>query len=84
MEDVLSVYARPYNPLIPVICMDEKPVQMLAETRHGFRTSNGVMHYDNEYIAMEQPASSFSPSRLQAGGEPLLMREGQRMTGLSR
>lgn len=50
MEDVLSVYARPYNPLIPVICMDEKPVQMLAETRHGFRTSNGVMHYDNEYI----------------------------------
>lgn len=25
-------------------------MQMLAETRHGFRTSNGVMHYDNEYI----------------------------------
>ena len=30
--------------------MDEKPVQMLAETRHGFRASNGTMHYDNEYI----------------------------------
>ena len=50
MEDVLSVYARPYDPHYPVICMDEKPVQMLAETRRGFRASSGAMHYDNEYI----------------------------------
>jgi hypothetical protein len=27
MEDVLSVYARPYDENYPVICMDEKPVQ---------------------------------------------------------
>ena len=25
MEDVLAVYARPYNSENPVICMDEKP-----------------------------------------------------------
>ena len=33
MEDVLGVYKREYNPLIPVICMDEKPVQLLDEIR---------------------------------------------------
>ena len=33
MEDVLSVYKRPYNPEIPVICMDEKPIQLLGEIR---------------------------------------------------
>jgi hypothetical protein len=27
MEEVLDVYARPYNPSCPVICMDEQPVQ---------------------------------------------------------
>ena len=33
MEDVLDVYAMPYNPLRPVWCMDEKPYQILGETR---------------------------------------------------
>jgi len=31
MEDVIGIYHRPYNPKIPVICMDEKPVQLLDE-----------------------------------------------------
>ena len=31
MEDVLGIYQRPYNPNIPVICMDEKPLQLLDE-----------------------------------------------------
>ena len=33
MEDVLGIYKRAYNPRIPVICMDEKPVQLLGEIR---------------------------------------------------
>ena len=33
MEDVLGIYKREYNPKIPVICMDEKPVQLLDEIR---------------------------------------------------
>jgi transposase len=33
MEDVLSIYRMPYNPRIPVICMDEKPQQLLDEIR---------------------------------------------------
>ena len=31
MEDVLELYAEPYDPEIPVICMDEKPYQLLGE-----------------------------------------------------
>lgn len=33
MEDVLGIYKRAYNPKFPVICMDEKPVQLLGEIR---------------------------------------------------
>ncbi len=33
MEDVLEVYQRPYDPQRPVVCLDEKPVQLLADTR---------------------------------------------------
>ena len=31
MEDVLDVYAQPYDAECPVICMDEKPYQLLGE-----------------------------------------------------
>jgi hypothetical protein len=33
MENVLGIYKRPYNPEMPVVCMDEKPIQLLGETR---------------------------------------------------
>jgi hypothetical protein len=33
MEEVLALYARPYNPQEPVICLDEKSKQLLAQTR---------------------------------------------------
>ena len=33
MENVLEVYQRPYDPKHPVVCMDEKPTQLVAETR---------------------------------------------------
>ena len=51
MEDVLSVYARPYNERLPVICMDEKPVQLFANARKSIRSKDGRIEYeDNEYI----------------------------------
>ena len=31
MEDVLDVYERPYDPEIPMVCMDEKPYQLLGD-----------------------------------------------------
>ncbi len=33
MEEVLDVYARPYDSSRPVICMDEQPVQLVKEVR---------------------------------------------------
>jgi hypothetical protein len=33
MEEVLDVYARPYDVGYPVLCMDEQPIQLLKETR---------------------------------------------------
>ncbi len=33
MEEVLETYEKPYNSAVPVICMDEQPVQLLQETR---------------------------------------------------
>lgn len=33
MEDVLTIYQKEYDPHCPVICMDEKPLQLLGEIR---------------------------------------------------
>lgn len=51
MEDVLTVYSRPYDEDYPVVCMDEKPIQLFANARKGFRSKNGRTEYeDYEYI----------------------------------
>ena len=50
MENVLEVYKRPYNPLFPVVCMDEGAKQLVAETRTAMAMSPGQpMRYDYEY-----------------------------------
>lgn len=50
MEDVLDVYAMPYNALIPVVCMDEQPVQLLKETRISIvATKEHARRVDYEY-----------------------------------
>ena len=33
MEDVLDLYAEPYDPQRPVVCFDETATQLLADTR---------------------------------------------------
>ncbi len=33
MEHLLALYARPYDPLYPVVCFDEKSYQLLADSR---------------------------------------------------
>ena len=33
MEDVLDVYVRPYDPRVPLVCMDETSKQLVGETR---------------------------------------------------
>jgi len=51
MEDVLAVYARPYNEAEPVVCMDEKPYQLLDHAREPIAMQPGSpQREDNEYI----------------------------------
>lgn len=33
MEAVLDVYCLPYNSIHPIVCMDEKPIQLIKEVR---------------------------------------------------
>ena len=35
MEDVLSVYTRPYDVRFPQVCMDEASKQLLKDAREG-------------------------------------------------
>lgn len=51
MEQVLQVYSRPYDPLYPVICMDEQPKQLIRESRDPIVSStHGDRRIDHEYI----------------------------------
>jgi hypothetical protein len=51
MEDILDLYAQPYDDSFPVICMDEKPVQLLDEARNPIPMKLGKpQRYDSEYI----------------------------------
>jgi len=50
MEKILDVYKRPWDALHPVICMDESPKQLIAETRTPIPCSTGKpARYDYEY-----------------------------------
>ena len=47
---VLDVYKRPFDPLHPVVCMDESPKQLIAETRIPIPASPGQpTKHDYEY-----------------------------------
>lgn len=50
MEMVLDVYKRPFDPLHPIICMDESPKQLISETRKPIPAAPGrSAKYDYEY-----------------------------------
>lgn len=50
MEMVLDVYKRPFDPRNPVVCMDESPKQLIAETRIPVPCLPGKpARYDYEY-----------------------------------
>lgn len=47
----MDVYERPYNPDIPVVCMDEKPYQLLGEIRDSWAMRPGDdQKIDSEYV----------------------------------
>ena len=51
MEDVLEVYARPYNRKFPVVCMDESSVQLIGEVHKPIPAAPGhPVLMDDEYV----------------------------------
>ena len=51
MEQVLEVYTRPYDPLRPVVCMDEMPKQLLGESAPATVMAPGrPKRVDHEYV----------------------------------
>jgi hypothetical protein len=50
MEDVLDVYARPYDAARPVLCLDEGAKQLLAQVRDVLPMKPAQpLRFDNEY-----------------------------------
>lgn len=50
MEDILDLYQQPYELDVPVVCMDEQPVQLVGETRRPVPASPGkIEQVDYEY-----------------------------------
>lgn len=50
MEDVLDVYTRPYDPRVPLVCMDETSRQLLRDTRSPIPVQSGwPERVDHEY-----------------------------------
>lgn len=51
MEDVLDVYESPYDENHPVVCMDEKPYQLLGDARDSWAMRPGDnKKVDSEYV----------------------------------
>ena len=50
METVLDMYKLPYDPLYPLVCMDESPKQLIGETKLPIPAKPGQLaRYDYEY-----------------------------------
>ena len=46
--DIIGLYERPFDPLLPVVCLDEKSVELHADKRELWRTKRG-RYRDYEY-----------------------------------
>ena len=59
MEDVLDTYALPYDSEIPLICMDERPVQLLGEVVAPIAMKPGQLRYEDHQYTREGVCSVF-------------------------
>ena len=70
MEQILSLYAMPYDPAYPVICYDERPCFLIGDKVEPLSLQNGRVR--KEHYAYEK----FGSCALLAAIEPLT---GQRL-----
>ena len=50
MEDVLSVYQRPYDPAYPQVCRDESSKQLVAEVRSPIGVGPGKVRRQGDFL----------------------------------
>ena len=75
MEDVLSVYHRPYDETMPVVCLDEAAKQILSDEREPLPMKCGqVERFDNEYVR-DGTAALFMAFEPLAGSRSVFVRE---------
>jgi DDE superfamily endonuclease len=75
MEEVLEIYEKPYDPAVPVLCMDEQPVQLSKETRAPIAaTAKHAKRVDYEY-ERAGTASIFMFTEPLAGWREVAVRE---------
>ena len=48
MEDILALYAEPYDPRSPVVCVDERPDQLISEVRQPLPMGPGHLLRDDD------------------------------------
>jgi len=79
MENVLSVYERAYDPLNPVVNLDESPKQLISQTRKTFTDSQGVVYEDFEY-KREGVVDMYMIVEALAGRREVLIRDDHKAT----
>ena len=55
MEEVLDLYEQPYGPLLPMVCFDERPCQLIGEVKDPLPVKPGQVgkidsHYERRGI----------------------------------
>jgi len=84
MYDVLDLYEEPYDPKRPLLCVDEKPKQLLWEKRRPIPMRPGSMErYDYEYVR-NGTANIFVAVELKAGRRVTQVTERRTMTDFAR
>jgi transposase len=76
MEDVLEIYEREYDPREPVVCIDEKPTQLLESCRPDI--AGKIIKKDYEYVR-KGVVNAFCGIEPKAGKHFLLIRERKTM-----
>ena len=64
MEDVLDLYAEPYDPQRPVVCFDETSTQLLADTRPPLPAQPGLPSGRTTSTGEREPATCSWPASL--------------------
>ena len=82
MEEVLDVYARPYDSRYPVLCMDEQPMQLLKETRKPIAAPKSTrVGWTTNTSERERRAFSCFANRCLAGDKCRCASDERRSTG---